>query len=347
MAPRILRCVAAGAIPLVVLSLALSAVSVGAGMAGRTAIAAPAPTNPTTWVNDTGPQPPFEQGAPMAYDPQSHQVILVTTNSTKFACVMYTWSYTNGTWRNQTGSTSGEPAVTQHAGFVFDASDGYMLLYGGWDNCNSGYAATWAYHNSTWTQIVTVGHPTAGIDFGMVYDAHDGYVLLYGGFKTSAGVSHQTWAYHAGVWSQVKTKRTPNAGVYVQLASNPVSGGVLLFGGGLGGRTGNLTWTYQSGVWSPVMTTSTPPATSDGVFEFSPRLGYILFGGFQLHPGYENFTWIDTNGTWRNVTSSLSASPPIVLVGYDSAAFDAASGHLVVFLSPNTAGTAMQTWSLV
>jgi hypothetical protein len=338
-------------LPLLALSVALSSAAPVVGVATPLLAPSPAGHTPSGWVNDTGAQPPFEQGAGMAYDPLTHSVVLVTTNNVVISCHAYTWMYSHGSWSNQTSSISGAPQVSQHPGFVYDASDGYMLLYGGYDNCLGGNAATWAFQNNSWTQIVTVGHPPVGINFGMAYDAHDGYVVLYGGTngRGAGAVSNQTWTYHAGAWTQVTTTRSPYSGeVTPQMASNSVTGGVLLFGGGgSGGRQiGNQTWSYASGVWTQVKTTGSPPQVTQGLLEFSPNLGFVLFGGYEHNVGYEQYTWLYANGAWRNVTSSLAASPQ-VYPGYDTGAYNAASHHVMLFLSPNGAGTAQQTWSLV
>lgn len=304
---------------------------------------------PVGWVNHTGLQPPFELQAPMAFDPQIHKVVLVTTNSTKFACKMYTWTYSGGVWSNQTSSISGEPAVTSGAGFVYDASDGYMLLYGGYDDCTGSNGGTWSFHNNTWSRVNATSQPPVGRDFGMTYDARDGYVILYGGFDPSVSnpaVSRQTWAYHAGAWSQVVTSRSPVGAEFMGLSENSSSGTVVLFGGEFGRDIVNQTWTYSAGTWNILSPRGNPPALSQFGMVFVPSVGFVVFGGYQLGKGYERSTWVLSGSGWTNLTASLSASPPIVYSDYLSATYDPAAGTVLVFLSPNIAGTAQSTWSL-
>jgi len=182
----------------------------------------------------------------MAYDPGISAVVLVTTDPQNFACHSYTWTFASGRWTNRTSTTSGAPPVTEDAGLVYDASDGYLLLYGGFDNCTGGVVGTWAFQNHTWRQVATVGHPSVNRWFGMAYDAHDGYVVLFGGFlvngSTGRSASHETWKYHAGVWSQVSTTNSPAGGALAMLASDPASGGVIDFGGGEPPTPHNGTW---------------------------------------------------------------------------------------------------------
>jgi hypothetical protein len=305
-----------------------------------------ASSTPVTWRNVTGTQPPFEQGAPMAYDPLLHAVILVTLNSTKFACQMYTYSYSNGSWTNLTSTVAGSPGVTQHAGFVYDASDHYMLMFGGYDNCNGGTGGTWAFSNNSWRQINTSGAPPMTEDFGMAYDHHDGYVLVYGRDSSAKYPNnHQTWAYHAGVWKRQNTTLFPAAAADVQMAPGP-GGGVLAFGGGGGyNPLSNATWNFVSGQWHQLHPLAEPPATAQGLMGYSSNQGEVLFGGYQASVGYENFTYLYHGGVWVNLTTSLRHSPPIAYAQYFSGAFDVASGHYVVFLSPNGAGSAMSTWA--
>jgi hypothetical protein len=283
----------------------------------------------------------------MAYDPPLKAVVLVTLNSTKFACQMYTYSFSAGTWKNLTSTVAGSPGVTQHAGFVYDAADHYMLMFGGYDNCNGGTGGTWSFSNNTWRQVNTSRSPPMTEGFGMAYDAHDGLVVLYGGVHGGTYAdAHQTWTYHAGVWSRLNTTVFPAAAQDVQLAPGP-GGGVLLFGGGGGyNPLRNATWYFLSGGWHKLHPAAVPPPTAQGLMEYSPTLGVVLFGGYQANVGYENFTYAYHNGTWMNISSSLGGSPPIVYGRYFSGAFDRATGQVVVFLSPNSAGTAMSTWTL-
>jgi hypothetical protein len=305
---------------------------------------------PTTWRNMSGAQPPFEQGAPMAYDPLLHAVVLVTLNSTKFACQMYTYSYVNATWTNLTSTVTGSPGVTQHAGFVYDVSDHYMLLFGGYDNCNGGTGGTWSFSNGTWSQIHTTQAPPVTEGFGMAYDAHDGYVVLYGGPNTGTDANrHQTWTYHAGVWTHLNTTLFPAAAQSVQMAPES-GGGVLLYGGGVGTTYNplhNATWTFIGGGWHKLYPAAVPPATTQGLMEYCPPLGDVLFDGYQAAVGYENYTYLYSGGTWTNLTSTLAHSPPIAYAEYSSGACNRASGHIIEFLSPNGAGTQMSTWALV
>jgi hypothetical protein len=291
----------------------------------------------------SGPQPPFEQGAPMAYDPLVHAIVLVTT-SLNFACVSYTWFFANRTWTNETTVVSGEPPVTQHAAFVYDATDGYMLLYGGFDNCAFNHLGTWKFQNNTWTQVNETGRPwPKGVqDQGIAYDATDGYVVLFGGDTSNA-----TWTYRAGVWTQLNLSVHPNGFANPGMAPNP-KGGVLLFGGGGGARGGRLehtTWEFLHGSWRQLFPAAHPPKTYDALLEPSAKFGDVLFGGNQ-GAGWTNATWTYSNGTWTDITASLSRAPPAVAADYFSGAYDLASRHIVVFLSPNGAGTAQQTWIL-
>ncbi|MFZ1023176.1 MAG: hypothetical protein WAN87_03475 [Thermoplasmata archaeon] len=77
-------------------------------------------------------------------------------------------------------------------GAVYDVSDGYVLLYGGFSDGRNFSVQTWSYHAGAWTEI-SGSAPFRGSAV-MTYDPNLGKVLLVG---------YGWWTYHAGAWKQI------------------------------------------------------------------------------------------------------------------------------------------------
>jgi hypothetical protein len=173
-----------------------------------------------------------------------------------------TWSFHAGKWTYI--PTSSAPAPRSLPGMVYDAADGYVLLFGGdaYDPNASRVVPvndTWTYQAGDGTEITPIGCTSCGpVQTGragpaMVYDAWDGYVLLFGGQNATTLALGDTWSYLGGVWTNltasVGTPPAPRAaGVMVY---DSLDGYVLLFGGlGVGSKLLSDTWSYVSGVWT-------------------------------------------------------------------------------------------------
>ncbi len=69
---------------------------------------------------------------------------------------------------------------------AYDATDGYVVLFGGCLGTSGGCAPisdqTWVYQGGVWANLTEFQpHPTARYAAGITFDSADGYVLLYGG----------------------------------------------------------------------------------------------------------------------------------------------------------------------
>ena len=304
---------------------------------------------PTQWKNlSIAPPGTIWSGAPMAYDPATREVVVVSDSEGPHGlgtCHTFTWAYKGGKWTNLTSQVTGAPPPMTGGGLVYDAADGYLVLYGGWDECAAaGLYETWTFHNNTWTDITaTAGYPPVYRWFGMVYDARDGYVLLYGGDGASSR-SHETWTFHAGVWSQLNTSQYPHGAQQMSMAYDPVGGFTLLIGGGPRNYYLNQTWKFESGKWTELFPHHKPPAPVDAVMVYDPTYGFLLYGGHQGNV-LSNATWLFAYGDWTNVTPSLAHSPPIEPYVSDlEMAYDGARGQVILVLT--TGYWLPQTWTL-
>jgi hypothetical protein len=112
-----------------------------------------------------------------------------------------TLTYHNYTWTLLNPST--KPPGRTYTGLTYDASQGYVLMFGGVNEATStGLDDTWAFHNGTWTDLTsdfTTQPSTRGLEM-LAYDPLDGYDLLFGGQNPSNDLYHNdSWAFGPSV----------------------------------------------------------------------------------------------------------------------------------------------------
>ena len=235
------------------------------------------------WTNITAPAPGDRIGASETYDAADRYLVLFggLLDGASWPYTNYTWTYSHGTWTELPLGV--HPSQRYDAGMVYDAADGYVLLFGG----SGPYAAlndTWEFTGGTWTQLTPTTAPSPRTATSMVYDGADGYVLLEGG---SSFGDNSTWSYHAGVWTNLTGSigtappgSTPNPMVY-----DAADGYVLLVGtGSLVGNSYSVTgdtWSFLGGKWtdrtSMVGTFPTVLGQLETAATYDANVGDVLF----------------------------------------------------------------------
>ncbi len=184
-----------------------------------------------------------------------------------------TWKFLGGTWTNLTNSV--HPSPRAGAGITYDASDGYVLLFGGtawpvnivWPLM---VTDTWEYRAGTWTQIGSCGgpsQPSCGAsappepyDDGLAYDSSDGVVLYTSADNNVSSADPEIyWTYHARNWTDLNNWSIRNAN---GLPSNRLAEALaydwgdryaVLFGGiSTTWRSLNDTWSFHGGNWTNI-----------------------------------------------------------------------------------------------
>ncbi len=205
---------------------------------------------------------------------------------------------------------------------VWDASDGYVLLFGG-TSLTSYFSDTWTYSNGVWTNVtasLSGGSPPNVDTPGLTYDPWTGVVLLFGGFTASSDNLSLTWSYHDGTW----TNLTSTAGTPPAPRTSPVfvadlaSHEMILYGGSdrPNGIAYTDTWLFSGSTWSNITGTvgSSPPAMGiSGAFD--PAESGILIFGFTGTVPVLGYTYVFTEGHWRNLTANLTVPTPLLEFG--------------------------------
>src|SRR5690349_2026869 len=107
----------------------------------------------------------------------------------------------------QASLASVSPSARYGAGMVYDAKDGYVLLFGGYDSQHD-LNDTWMFLGGNWTKLSPPLSPSARYAPAMAYDGGDGYVLLFGGSTPAAGLN-DTWKFTGGNWTQLAPTLPP------------------------------------------------------------------------------------------------------------------------------------------
>jgi hypothetical protein len=265
-------------------------------------------------------------------------------------------------WINIT-STAGGPSPRNRVAMAYDAADGYVLLFGGYNAANGWvfYNDTWAFSNGTWTEFnfpspggngtnsspgAPGSSPSARANAGMVYDPALHAVVLFGG--NAYGVQYNdTWEFAQGKWTPIATIGAPSPRFDMGMTYDAALGKVLLFGGDYAPSLNvdvalGDTWAFDGLNWTQLHPSSSPPARLASSMGYdSASSSVLLYGGADDANGtIFNDTWSYSNGTWTQL--SLSVSPGARQV---AASTSADSVGVLIFGGANRTGASLQdTW---
>jgi hypothetical protein len=144
-----------------------------------------------------GHAPSGREGGALAYDPWDGYVVLYGGENLtsplvgSFIVVADTWTFLAGTWTNITATAGTPPPARAGSAILYDALDGYLLLYGGTTTSGTPLSDTWSFVGGSWTQLSPAHSPGADYLASAAFDATDGTVLYLSGVSLTGG----TWLY--------------------------------------------------------------------------------------------------------------------------------------------------------
>ena len=244
--------------------------------------------------------PSARAGAAMAYDPAEGYTLLFggcpagggdysVHNCTGLGD---TWVLESGVWMNLTGSLKGpSPPPRVDAGIAYDATDGSVVLFGGYDGTVL-YNDTWTFASGAWSEAHPPLAPSARFSPGMAEYSPDRGVILFGGtiWGTQLG---DTWTFQGGVWTHLRPTTAPAPRFSMALSYDPVAQTDLLFAG-WNASFGSFddTWNFANGTWTEDYPSSNPPPQNYPSLVYDSLAGtFVLYGG---HAGYA--VWPETWG---------------------------------------------------
>jgi hypothetical protein len=144
----------------------------------------------------------------MTYDTINRYVVLFGGCHTMPACttgffLSDTWTFRGGVWTALTPTT--HPSARGGMTLVYDAKDGYVLLFGGCNtsNCSTPFSDTWKFVGGGWTLLSLSPHPPAREIAMSAYDTKTGYVVLFGGGGAKFAPLGDTWKFVGGAWKKI------------------------------------------------------------------------------------------------------------------------------------------------
>ncbi len=283
-----------------------SVVATGAasGPAGGTPAAPSPPTLPGwQWTNLTAgisiTPCVFQNGCYAAWDPALDGIVVLSFLSGVASMELYQ----NGSYRAIHATTLPAPAYL--GGLAYDAADGYLVLFGGYNQ--AGYYAnqTWTFSGTTWTQLSPATSPPPMASFGMAYDPSLSEVVVVEGSSGGSPIN-TTWLFRAGTWTPGPA--LPSAGLYNMAVAYDAAASALIAVGGANsvGQGTNATWKLTATGWSPVALASGSELPG-GTYLLAPSPagpGLVAYSSVVAAVG----TWLYGNGSWTNVTAPVGPS---------------------------------------
>jgi hypothetical protein len=209
-------------------------------------------------------------------------------------------------------STTVAPGPRDRLGMAYDPTDGYTVLYGGYNYLlgTPFYYDTWAYSAGVWTDLNLSTHPPAPSGFQMAYFPPLHGVVLFGGECPYGGCFYnQTWLFKGGVWTQLHPKQSPPARSQYAMAYDAATKNMVLFGGTDGGNYLQDTWVFTGKTWKEVSVIIAPPGRYAATMVYDPASKeMLLFGGYNNTFGPTPGTWAFKSGVWWSLSKAKTPS---------------------------------------
>jgi len=228
--------------------------------------------NATGWHPLSSPSAPSGRAfASIAYDPDLSAVVLFggLTGGAIPTTSNQTWLFDSTGWVDATGQFDSPPAARAWAAEAYDASDGYLLLFGGSSSPSSQVplGGTWILSPRGWWNASKpdAPGPTARLGASLAFDASTGSLVLFGGAAASPtepdAFPADTWSFAAGVWNDLSAGLAMHPPGREGAVWAPAGSGLLLFGGDTGSPAAARAdaWRFSAQVLS-VSLTATPTA---------------------------------------------------------------------------------------
>ncbi|MCI4341266.1 MAG: PKD domain-containing protein [Thermoplasmata archaeon] len=230
------------------------------------------------------------------------------------------------TWSNLSRIVAGGPSPRYGGAMVWDASDGYVLLFGG---ASAGAVVvlsdTWSYVNGSWANLSAqvTGAPPGLAAAQIAFDPSTHAVVMFGGEVRGGTIINLTWTYHALHWTNLtgRTGGTPHSRILAPMVTDSTDGEIVLYGGSYNGalQSESDTWTFKNGNWTNVTLTAgtnlgtlTLPIGSDDPADH----GVIMAALYQPTPTTVVFgDYLYSGGSWSNITAVTTGTPDLLYTG--------------------------------
>jgi hypothetical protein len=242
-----------------------------------------------TWKNGCWTQhhpvssPPSRQGAAMAWDPATRQLLLFGGGFDSANPQFYgdTWIWNGNNWIQLHPATS--PAPRHQADMIYDAAMHEIILFGGHGvGAQNYFNDTWAWNGTTWTQLHPATSPSPRDTFSLVYFPPTQTVILYGGFSNGIRLS-DTWSFNGTTWTQLTPAQSPGVvSPAWQAAYDSASHQLVLYGGDVSvpPQYAASMWAWTGTTWAQLHPLLGPGPRGYGAMTYDQaQRRIVLFGG--------------------------------------------------------------------
>jgi hypothetical protein len=246
------------------------------------------------------------------------------------------------TWSDLTATAGTPPGARWLGAMVWDPVDGYVLLFGGYNETTSLtlYSDSWAFVHGQWSELSASG-PAGRYAAGIAWDAADGYAVLFGGYNGGGAAYNDTWTYVHGTWTNITSTAgtAPAPRWRFGMTWDAGDGYVLLYGGsnGLESVFYNDTWEFLHGSWTQLDPTGHPLDRYRFSMAYDPIDNYtVAFGGCTSSAcsPLDSSTWAYSNDSWRALAPTTHPSARI----YYTIAYSATADTLQLFGGSSAVG---------
>lgn len=251
-------------------------------------------------------------------------------------------------------ATKEGPSPRWGAAMAYDAADGYVVLFGGW-NATAIYDDTWKFVGGVWSELSPSTHPSPRAIASMTYDVKDGYIVLFSGLSVNSanvviGAPADTWKFAGGQWTNLTSSHHPTSRWGATATYDATDHEVILFGGIESNSTTAFvkglsdTWTFAGGKWLKLSLSAHPSARAGYGMTYDATDDYVvLFGGCHFLLPCDsplNDTWTFAGDVWTR----LSPSTVPKARGWMVLEFDPNAGYVVMFGGANKETALKDTW---
>jgi streptogramin lyase len=262
--------------------------------------------NGTTWTEEfPATSPPAREGATMAYNAATGDVVLFGGVVGSSGVLNDTWVWNGSTWTEEFPAAS--PPARTAATMAYDAATGNVVLFGGISSSlGTPYLNdTWVWNGSTWTEEGLTNYPPDRYSAAMAYDAATGNVVLFGGEgNQGVGILGDTWTWGVSAvnlgTAYVCPSGTPTPSPCSESATIPFSvaaGTTISSINFLTQGAANLDFTVNSGTTTCAKQTYSSTTTCTVGVTFGPKYAGARNGALVIEDGSDVRATVYVYGT--------------------------------------------------
>jgi hypothetical protein len=250
--------------------------------------------------------PSARYGMGYAYDTANAQTVIfggITGSNPATTQTQETWVYDGSTWTQK--APAHKPSKRSGMAMGYDEANGYVVLYGGFDNFTpTALSDTWKWTGTDWLVQAPGTVPPKRSNAAITYDPNEGGAVLFGGID-GATFYNTLYLWTGATWSLQAPASPPN-GRYdmVWAQASPAVTVVLMFNGAASPSGGSETWRWNGSSWTLQTTPVIPTgqSASQGA-RFPPNHQTIILAGAPPGGLGDAETW-----AWGNLESDYKVT---------------------------------------